>query len=71
MPVAVRNRVLDVARRAVRDQRLILTPESFANRTAGMSVDLSGLSPGAYLLAIDASHDRESTRRTLAFAVRE
>ena len=71
VPVAVRNRVLDVAGRAVRDQRLILTPESFANRTAGMSVDLSGLSPGAYLLAIDASHDRESTRRTLAFAVRE
>jgi VWFA-related protein len=68
--IAVRNRVLDAQGRNVREQRVTLAPTSFANRMATMSVDLSGLLPGAYLLAIEASSATESARRTLPFTVR-
>jgi hypothetical protein len=69
-PVAVRNRVFTADGRAVRDQRLTLKSENFANRTAGMAVDLTGLPPGGYILAIDASCERETARRRVPFAVR-
>jgi hypothetical protein len=35
-----------------------------------MAVDLSGLPPGAYVLAIDASSEQETARRRVPFAVR-
>lgn len=69
-PVSVRNRIVDSSGRAIREQRLDLAAKSFTHRKAGMSVDLSALPAGEYVLTIDAELDRESANRAIPFAVR-
>lgn len=69
VPVSVRTSVLDADGRAVRDQRLALTAKDFANRRAALAVDIGQLPPGDYVLMFDASLGRQTTSRTLRFAV--
>ena len=68
--VSARTRIEDAHHRVVRDQRLELTADNFQKRTASVSLDMSGLPPGGYVLAIEASMDRRQSQRSLPFAVR-
>jgi hypothetical protein len=67
---SVRNRIVDAAGRAVRDQRVELAAKDFVNRKAALSIDMTALPPGAYTLTIEAALDRRSARRSIPFVVR-
>jgi len=69
VPVSVRTSILDAKGRAVRDQVLALTAKDFTNRRAALAVDIGALPPGEYVLGLDASLERQKTRRVLRFAV--
>ena len=70
VPVSVRTSVLDANGRAMRDQLLALTANDFSNRRAALAVDVGQLSPGEYVLRVDASLGRQTASRILHFAVR-
>jgi hypothetical protein len=69
VPVSVRTSILDAKGRAIRDQRLALTVNDFTNRRAALALDIGQLPPGEYVLSVDASAERQTTTRTLHFAV--
>jgi len=69
VPVSVHTSVLDAKGHAVRDQVLALTTKDFTNRRAAIALEVGQLTPGEYVLRIEASQARQSTHRTLRFAI--
>ena len=69
-PVSVRTSILDAQGRAMRDQWLALTVKDFTNRRAALALDIGQLPSGDYVLRLEASLGRQTTSRTLHFAVR-
>ncbi len=70
-PVVMRVRVLDAKGTALRDQSLPFPESSFANRRTDcvITLPLSTLAPGEYLLKLDASANRNTSGRALRFRV--
>jgi len=70
-PVSMRVQILDSKGSAVRDQSLSFSEKMFANRRADcvITLPLTALPPGEYLLKLEASLSRETAGRTLRFAV--
>ncbi len=70
-PVVIRVRVLDAKGTALRDQSLPFPESSFANRRTDcvITLPLSTLAPGEYLLKLDASANRNTSGRALRFRV--
>jgi hypothetical protein len=70
-PVAVRVRILDAKGTAVRDQSLPFPESAFTNRRADciITLPLSALTPGEYLLRLDATANRHTAGRALRFSV--
>lgn len=71
-PVSVRARVIDTTDRAVVDSALVFQPREFAsNRTADCRINLplSRLSPGEYLLHVEATMGERVAGRALRFRV--
>ena len=70
-PVVMRVRVLDAKGTALRDQSLPFPESSFANRRTDcvITLPLSTLAPGEYLLELDASANRNTSGRALRFRV--
>jgi hypothetical protein len=69
--VAMRLRILDAKGAAVRDQSLPFPESAFTNRRTGcvITLPLGALTPGEYLLRLDATATRHTAGRTLRFAV--
>lgn len=69
--VAVRVRILDAAGTVVRDQSLPFAPSSFVDRRTDcvVTLPLSALAPGDYLLQLEAAADRHTSGSTLRFTV--
>ncbi len=69
--VSMRVQIVDAEGTAVRDQALTFTEAMFANRRADCVITLpvANLPPGKYLLKLDASLDRRTSGRMLAFSV--
>ena len=70
-PIEMRVRILDAKGTALRDQSLPFPESSFANRRADcvITLPLSTLAPGEYLLQLDASANRHTSGRSLRFRV--
>jgi hypothetical protein len=70
-PVSMRVQILDAKGSAVRDQSLPFTEQAFTKRRADcvITLPLAALSPGEYLLKLEASTDRQMTGRALRFTV--
>jgi VWFA-related protein len=70
-PVVMRVRILDTKGTALRDQSLPFPESSFANRRTDcvITLPLSTLVPGEYLLKLDASANRRTSGRALPFRV--
>ena len=70
-PVVMRVRILDAKGTALRDQSLPFPESSFANRRTDcvITLPLSTLAPGEYLLKLDASANRHTSSRALRFSV--
>ena len=70
-PVVMRVRILDAKGTALRDQSLPFPESSFANRRTDcvITLPLSTLAPGEYLLKLDASANRHTSGRDLRFSV--
>jgi VWFA-related protein len=70
-PVVMRVRILDAKGTAVRDQSLPFPESSFAHRRTDcvITLPLSALAPGEYLLKLDASANRHTSGRDLRFSV--
>jgi hypothetical protein len=70
-PVVMRVRILDAKGTALRDQSLPFPESSFANRRTDcvITLPLSALAPGEYLLKLDASANRHTSSRALRFRV--
>lgn len=70
-PVVMRVRILDAKGTALRDQSLPFPESSFANRRTDcvITLPLSTLAPGEYLLKLDASANRHTNSRALRFRV--
>lgn len=71
VPVSMRVQILDAKGGAVRDQSLPFAEQAFTNRRADcvITLPLSSLPPGDYLLKLEASADRHTAGRALRFAV--
>jgi hypothetical protein len=71
LPVSLRVQILDASGAPVRDQALPFTEAAFANRRADgvITLPLSKLAPGQYLLKIDANSGRLNSGRAIRFAV--
>jgi hypothetical protein len=69
VPVSVRTSIVDANGHAIREQRLALPAKDFTNRRAALALDIGQLPPGDYVLSVDVSLGRQTTSRTLAFAV--
>ena len=70
-PVVMRVRILDAKGTALRDQSLPFPESSFANRRTDcvITLPLSTLAPGEYLLKLDASANGDTSGRVLRFTV--
>ena len=70
-PVVMRVRILDAKGTALRDQSLPFPESLFANRRTDcvITLPLSTLAPGEYLLKLDASANRHTSGRDLRFRV--
>ena len=71
-PVVMRVRILDAKGTALRDQSLPFPESSFVSnrRTDGViTLPLSSLAPGEYLLKLDASANGDTSGRVLRFTV--
>jgi hypothetical protein len=70
-PVAMRVRILDAKGTAVRDQSLPFPESAFINRRTDcvITLPLRALTPGEYLLRLDAAATRHSAGRALRFSV--
>ena len=70
-PVVMRVRILDAKGTALRDQSLPFPESSFANRRTDcvITLPLATLTPGEYLLKLDASANRHTSSRALRFRV--
>ena len=70
-PVVMRVRILDAKGTALRDQSLPFPESSFANRRTDcvITLPLATLTPGEYLLKLDASANRNTSGRALRFRV--
>ena len=70
-PVSMRVQILDAKGGAVRDQSLPFSEQAFTKRRADcvITLPLTALPPGEYLLRLEASMDRQTTGRALRFAV--
>ena len=70
-PVVMRVRILDAKGTALRDQSLPFPESSFANRRTDcvITLPLSTLAAGEYLLKLDASANRHTSSRALRFRV--
>ena len=70
-PVVMRVRILDAKGTALRDQSLPFPESSFANRRTDcvITLPLTTLAPGEYLLKLDASANRHTSGRALRFTV--
>jgi VWFA-related protein len=70
-PVVVRVQILNTTGTALRDQSLTFSAQAFANRRADavMTLPVSNLPAGEYLLRLDASAENRTAARTLRFAV--
>jgi hypothetical protein len=73
VPVSVRVQIVDAKGATVRDQSLPFTEAMFTNRRAEcvMAIPLANLTPGEYLLKLEASAARQLTGRALRFTVVE
>jgi len=71
VPVSMRVQILDAKGSAVRDQSLPFAEAAFTNRRADcvITLPLSSLPAGEYLLKLEASADRRTAGRALRFAV--
>jgi hypothetical protein len=71
VPVSMRVQILDAKGTAVRDQSLPFGEAAFTNRRADcvITLPLSSLPAGDYLLKLEASAGRETAGRALRFAV--
>jgi hypothetical protein len=69
VPVSVRTSIRDAMGDAVREQVLALIAKDFTNRRAALALDIGQLPPGEYVLTLDASLERQQTRRAFRFAV--
>jgi VWFA-related protein len=71
VPVSMRVQILDAKGTAVRDQSLPFAESAFANRRADcvITLPLSSLPAGDYLLKLEASAGRDTAGRALRFAV--
>ena len=71
VPVSMRVQILDAKGGAVRDQSLPFAETAFTNRRADcvITLPLSSLPTGDYLLKLEASADRQTAGRALRFAV--
>jgi hypothetical protein len=72
-PVTIVGRVVDTAGRVVRDDTRTFVPDRFAtSRSADYQLDLrvADLTPGDYLLSIEATSGKKSQRRNVRFSVR-
>jgi VWFA-related protein len=71
VPVSMRVQILDAKGSAVRDQSLPFTEAAFSNRRADcvITLPLSSLPAGDYLLKLDASTERRTAGRAIRFAV--
>lgn len=69
--VALRVRILDAAGTVVRDQSLPFPPSSFVDRRTDcvVTLPLSAVVPGDYLLQLEAAADRHTSGSTLRFTV--
>ena len=70
-PVSMRVRILDTKGAAVRDESLPFAESAFTNRRTDcvITLPLSKLAPGEYLLKLDASTSRQTSGRALRFVV--
>ena len=71
VPVVMRVRILDAKGTALRDQSLPFPESSFASRRTDcvVSLPLATLTPGEYLLRLDASANRHTSGRAVRFRV--
>jgi hypothetical protein len=71
VPVSMRVRLLDAKGGAVRDQSLPFSEAAFTNRRADcvITLQLSSLPAGDYLLELEASVERRTAGRAIRFAV--
>jgi hypothetical protein len=67
----MRVRILDAKGTAVRDQSLPFPETAFASRRTDcvITLPLRALTPGAYLLRLDATATRHTAGRALRFSV--
>jgi VWFA-related protein len=70
-PVSMRVRILDAKGAAVRDESLPFAESAFTNRRTDcvITLPLSKLAPGEYLLKLDATIGQKSSGRALRFSV--
>jgi hypothetical protein len=70
-PVSMRVRILDAKGAAVRDESLPFAESAFTNRRTDcvITLPLSKLAPGEYLLKLDASTARQTSGRALRFVL--
>jgi hypothetical protein len=70
-PVTMRVQILDAKGAAVRDQSLPFAESSFTNRRTDcvITLPLAKLTPGEYLLKLEASANRSTAGRALRFVV--
>jgi VWFA-related protein len=71
VPVSIRVQIVDAKGATVRDQSLPFTETMFTNRRADgvMAIPVANLTPGEYVLKLDASAAGERTGHSLRFAV--
>jgi hypothetical protein len=71
-PVTMHVQILDAKGVVMRDQSLPFTERMFINRRADciITLPLTALPPGEYLLKLEAASSPESAGRNLRFAVR-
>jgi hypothetical protein len=67
----MRVQILDATGAAVRDQTMPFTEQAFSNRRADclITLPLAQLTPGEYLLKLEASLARHAEGRALRFVV--
>jgi hypothetical protein len=70
-PVSLRVQILDANGTAVRDQSLPFAETAFTNRRADcvITLPLAKLTPGEYLLKLEAASNRQTSGRAVRFAV--
>jgi len=70
-PVALRVRILDAKGTAARDQSLPFAESAFTNRRTDcvITLPLASLTPGEYLLKLDATAGRHAAGRALRFSI--